>query len=475
LFNRGIAAGRATRAKRGARARQETLVAPAAWDAAVKPGARDARGAPGEPGEPDARGAPDRGETLVKEARAAGSAGARREALVAQAASDGRAAPEQREARAALDRRVERTALDRRVARVGVEQRVARLRREGGTTLVEVVVSVALLAIFTVATASAVTSGAATSADNRARVGASALGQREMEYSSQIITTQGSQRLRQLGVAGTEVNPHLTAELQAGSAATGEYQFKLDGVLYRVERSAALWPASEGSACQDASVGKQTIWGTLVTVTVSWSGMGKTTRPHVVKQVFPPGTTETLLTDPAKALIAVKVTGVAGSGSGLRQGVKVQVGGLGAPSAVHLTTQKGCAVFEVAPPPGGAEYEVRLLGGPSGVWVDGAGAHNPAQTVALEAGQSKQVPFEAYDQAARLEVTVVNAPSSVGAVTLEPAAGVANTHAQLIDPDTRQAVFEHVYPGTYFAKAGDASQMVELAPGSNKAIELAVS
>ncbi|MDR2380576.1 MAG: hypothetical protein LBE08_05280, partial [Bifidobacteriaceae bacterium] len=55
---------------------------------------------------------------------------------------------------------------------------------DAGSTMIEVIVSVLLLVLFTTATTVAVSAGTNTSSDNRARVGASALAQRELEYIS---------------------------------------------------------------------------------------------------------------------------------------------------------------------------------------------------------------------------------------------------------------------------------------------------
>ncbi|MDR2453827.1 MAG: carboxypeptidase-like regulatory domain-containing protein [Bifidobacteriaceae bacterium] len=339
-----------------------------------------------------------------------------------------------------------------------------------GASLVEVVVAIAVMAVFTLAAAAVVATTSATSRDNRARLGASGLAQRELEFASQAIAGGGAQALR---AAGLVANPNLSAELASGEA---EYAFKIDGQRYRLTRQAELWQARTGSACESETIGGQAVWGTIVTVTVTWEGLGQGAKPHVAAQVFPPMRDETLGLDPGQALLAVKVGGGAGAGAGAaRAGVKVEVAGQGAPSFQATTDQTGCALVPVTPPPGALGlYQVKLLGDGSGQWVTPGGDDHPVQEVAgVAPGASRRVGFPPYDRAAQLTVNVVGASAAVGSAQIEPASGAQGaTTAKTLDAAGR-ARFDKVFPGTYFVTAGQAApQTVELAPGAAKTVEV---
>jgi type II secretory pathway pseudopilin PulG len=333
--------------------------------------------------------------------------------------------------------------------------------------MIEVVVSVALLAVFSTATVMAVTTGTATSSENRARVGAASLAQRELEYVSQIITTSGTAKLRK---EPTKINPDLTPELTAQTP-SGEYAFELDGTLYRVERKVSNWLASQGSACDDSTIGKNPVIGTLVTVSVTWDGMQNTTKPHVASKVFPPKTDETLALAPGTSLLAVSVDGVAGPGGTQRAGVRVQVAGgtvLSAPIA--YTNSNGCTLFQVQPDAAGTIYQVQLLGGPSGLWIDEGGDEKPVtDTELVMPDQNLPVPLK-YDQAATLKVTVKGGDESDW-VTLESADAELGIPIQ--EPiEGGVASFPKVYPGTYTARLHDTTKAVELAPGEDGELTL---
>ncbi|MDR1295748.1 MAG: hypothetical protein LBK59_12500 [Bifidobacteriaceae bacterium] len=125
---------------------------------------------------------------------------------------------------------------------------------------------------------------------------------------------------------GLVANPNQTAVVSgAGTGATAEYGFSMDGQRYRVEREASVYDNNVKSACAGADVADQSAQGTLVTVTVTWEGMSAATKPHVASKAFPPHPDAAGGLAADKAQLVVKVTGDAGAGTGPRQGITVNV------------------------------------------------------------------------------------------------------------------------------------------------------
>ena len=350
---------------------------------------------------------------------------------------------------------------------------------DSGSSLMEVVVSVVLLALFTTATTMVLAQATGTSTDNRARVGASALAQRELEYASQAITQgEGSSALRKAGINGTVVNPNVPAELDTGP--DQEYRFLLDGVRYKVVREATTWETTAGSACEADTVSGKTkfVYGTLVTVTVTWTGMGETTRPHVASQVFPPKRDETLGTDDSVAVVSVGVEDIAGVPQG---GISVQFTGPGT-TLTRTTSAKGCATFEVTPDPAGTDYVATLFGDGKSVWVNPSGEENPSYTYPKVKPQDSAIyVFEdGYERAAQLTVKVVNAQAlAITTVQIEPVSDTAGMTRQAVLDIGGSAIFSLVYPGLYYLTALGAEavlppQPVELEPGTSPTAELVI-
>jgi type II secretory pathway pseudopilin PulG len=339
----------------------------------------------------------------------------------------------------------------------------ARGRRETGSTLIEIVVSVALLAVFSTATVLAVTKGTATSSENRARVGAASLAQRELEYVSQVIAGSGTAELRK---APTVVNPNLSEELKAAKP-SGDFKFRLDGTLYRVERKVANWFASQGSACDDSTIGKTPVIGTLVTVSVTWDGMENATKPHVASKVFPPKKDETLALEKGTSLLAVQVDGAAGTDGTAREGVKVEIsGGPVISSPVSATNAKGCTLFQVKPAATGTVYHVQLMGGPGGTWISPSREVQPVTDTELVMPDTNvPIPLQ-YDRAAKLSVLVTGARESEY-VTLTPADISLGLPRQEPIDEAGVSEFLNVYPGFYTAKLRDATASLELTSGEN--------
>jgi hypothetical protein len=345
----------------------------------------------------------------------------------------------------------------------------------------EVVVSVFLLTLFTAATTVAITSSTSTSFNNRARVGASTLAQRELEYVSREITQgDGAAKLRAMGEVA---NPHVTAELAAegvspGTASHVEFGFALDGTAYRVVRQVDRWAASSGSACDSETINDKTmIYGTLVTVTVTWEGMSQAAKPHTASQIFPPKRNETLALDPGQALLVVEVEGeVDATGSSRKAGVRIKLAtASGKELATKVTDKKGCVAFEVTPVAGAEDdYIATALGdSTSTTWVSEGGATEPTvEFTDIVPGDSRINPIKPYDKAATLTVQVSGEIGTVAAVNLSTSSSEPGTQAN-IDETTNKAVFEHVYPGLYYVSASGLTPVpITLAPGSSESIEL---
>jgi type II secretory pathway pseudopilin PulG len=320
-----------------------------------------------------------------------------------------------------------------------------------GTSIVEVVVSVVILSIFGIAAMMTVSQGAVTSADNRARIGAAGLAQRELDEAGTKIaaSAEGASELIEEGLVA---NPNPQAVVSGtGSGATTEYGFSMDGQRYRVERKASLYDNGLKSPCSTLGVGAQAVQGTLVTVTVTWEGMSAGAKPHVASKVFPPHPDAVDGLADGKAQIIITVTGDDGSGvTGLLQGIKVSVAGPGSGAAAITTNDAGCAVFVVTPAAGGSEYEVTLDGyAGAGQYVYSNGAPNPTYTMPLSPGERGPHKFPDYSLSGRVTVELgpTSPPPVDPVVVLEPmwAAG-APMSAELVEG---KALFEPVAPGTY--------------------------
>jgi hypothetical protein len=325
---------------------------------------------------------------------------------------------------------------------------------------VEVVVSIVLLSIFSIATAAVVAQGTAASADNRARIAASGLAQRELEFVADIIAAS-PEGVDSLLSPATAVNPNVTGDLDSGDPV---FAYRVDGDKFRVERQTKHQMIGAGSPCEVGGPATTKQFATLVQVTVAWEGMSAGTKPHVESALFPPhrGASAAGLAD--QAILGVDVTGVTGADAG-RPDMKVRVTGPG--TAFETTTDAtGCAIVVVKPPATGADYEVTLLGhtGPT-LYVDSNRQPQPSQTVySLKPGDSRPVPFELYDPAASLTVTVdTTLDPSVTSVAVLPSSAGFGPEMPLPLTDGK-AEFDILCPGNYSVWAGTSSGTPD-APG----------
>jgi type II secretory pathway pseudopilin PulG len=336
--------------------------------------------------------------------------------------------------------------------------------------MVEVMISVVLLSVFSVAAMLVVTSGTAASADNRARITAAGLAQRELDLVSQVIT--GSPNGAQLVVGEGEVtNPNLVDELSAtpGGIPTSDFPFALDGQKYKIVRNAAAYDTAVKSPCSDGS-GVEAAQGVQVTVTVAWEGMGAGTSPHVVSKVFPPGRRASAGIPAGQAQIVVRIQGSAqGADYGPRPSIRVEVTGPDVLTPSVNTNSVGCAVISVVPAPAGSSYTVTLGGyqGGSAAFVNPAGNPSPSQNVGAKPDQRVQVQIENYSEVATLKVNVINATEAVQMVWARPWSpeGGGDSAAALVNG---VATFAALAPGKYDIMIGGVTyDEVDLVSGPN--------
>jgi type II secretory pathway pseudopilin PulG len=348
--------------------------------------------------------------------------------------------------------------------------------------MIEVVISVVLLVIFTGAVMVALTTGSATTSDNRARIVAASLAQRELEIVGQEIGATTGAATAMTSGTGLAINPHPQTAVGGGEGpimkGPAEYPFAIDGELFRVERLAV--PQAVGaSACDETGLAGNRQMATLVTVTVTWESMGSGSAPHVASKLFAPNKNASTGLEPDEALIAVRVSGLgADSSAAARSGIRVELTGPGSVAGVRPTNDKGCVLFKVKPPSSGdASYTAKLVGHMTGAaYITPGGALNPTESVDMvKQGDARVITFSSYDPAASLTVTVANLHDGVFQVNIWAAAGGAgNLQSATISGST--ATFEHLYPGTYTIQAGSSDEkVVVLGPGEHGTATLAVS
>ncbi|MDR1633488.1 MAG: hypothetical protein LBS27_00880 [Bifidobacteriaceae bacterium] len=338
--------------------------------------------------------------------------------------------------------------------------------------MVEVMIAVLLLSVFSIAAVMAITGGTAASSDNRARITAAGLAQRELDYSGEVIASgsNGANLLRD-PVLYPPVNPNLPASMDTGDA---NYAFGVDGQRYKVERSVTTYVTQVNSPCDSGSGATQTAEGTVVTVTVSWEGASAATRPHVASKVFPPHPNAVSGLTTGQSQIAVVVKGDDQNGTGPRQGVVVEVSGPQVLSPREVTNINGCAVFKVVPgSSAGSLYTVTLIGYQGGgSYVFTNGQVQPHIDVTVLPDETKLVPFNGYSQAGSITVRVLNAPISVQIVDLrpqDPNAGGPRS-AYLVGG---AALFGDLPPGYYSIEIGGVSKgTANVAPGLNPPVDV---
>jgi hypothetical protein len=278
----------------------------------------------------------------------------------------------------------------------------------------EVVVAALLIAICAVAVGTILISAIKASQNDRQRVAASNLAQREIETSNNLFGTSDTAALA-LGNSGTVVNP---TPYQADAAGNSV----VDGTHYTVTRTAEWLPVGNGaSACDGSSL--VTYPSLRITATVTWPNMAPV-KPISETDILTPQ--KTLLGNTTESYLAVKVINSAGLA---QSGVNVSLSG---PSSATptVTDSSGCAVFQLTTT---GSYSATLN---NTGYVDNTGNARPSKSQSVAAGQLYVLQFS-YDQAATMRIvqsvlTGYPAPTLPSVVNYGNAALPGTTHSLAI-------------------------------------------
>ncbi|MDR1295361.1 MAG: hypothetical protein LBK59_10510 [Bifidobacteriaceae bacterium] len=346
-------------------------------------------------------------------------------------------------------------------------------------TIVEVVLSIVLLSIFSLASLTAIASTQRHGVHNRARVAAASLAQRELEFAEEQITASPSgagDLLAAVDAAGGSLDdPH-----PLDVAASPGQGYVVDGVAYSTSVQAALHTVGNASLCDSGTAGSPQADGqffaTLVTVTVRWEDMGGT-EPETVSQVFAPHQRVVLgELDADQSVIAVAVLGSPLTGGVPREGISVSLeDSSGLVIGQALTQPPGCATFTVAAPDdGGRTYRVWLEGsGTTGeTYVSSDRQPRPSRDVTVSGPrQLERVRFENYDKASSLAVRVVGQSALIHAVNVEPLNGMGEPFQVSINAGL--ATIPDLYPGTYTVSLSSGESLtVTVAEGTLREVTL---
>jgi type II secretory pathway pseudopilin PulG len=254
--------------------------------------------------------------------------------------------------------------------------------RDEGTTMIEVLVAAILMAVAAAAIGTVLLAAVKTSTNDRQRVAASNLAQREIENARNLFGTSDAAAIA-LGASGTVTNP---TPYPSGSVGADSV---VDGSTYRVVRTAKWLPTGTGSnACDGGSA----VTYPSLQVDVSVSALsGRNIKPLSETTLLTPQ--KTLLATTTEAYIAVKVLNAAGTAG---SGVNVTVSGPSS-TAPQTTDSTGCAVFMVTQ---AGSYTVSLS---NTGYVDNNGAATPSKVQVVANGQLYVLPFS-YDKAAAIRI-----------------------------------------------------------------------
>jgi type II secretory pathway pseudopilin PulG len=346
---------------------------------------------------------------------------------------------------------------------------------------VEIIVSVVLLSILSIATITLFTATQRTTAQNRARIAAANLAQRELEFAEEQITASDSGGADLVAAAsltdGHLINPHPLNGSDPGEPYT------VDGMAYTVEVVPRPHLVDGGSACApdgpDDAQGADKLFATLVTVNVTWTSMG-TALPETVSQLFAPhlGVVSSE-TEANTSVIVVSVAGSAAAGSVARPNVAIVVeNAQGEGTYVGTTNGSGCAPFSIPIPEGTTgTFRVRLEGStvPTTTYVSSDRQTQPTRNNIVVDGPHRlvRVEFENYDIAGKLTVVVAGSHPLVDSVRVAALNGL--TAPFLVPLVNGEAEMTDLYPGTYTVSVatGD-SATVTLGEGQISSVTLAV-
>ncbi len=270
-----------------------------------------------------------------------------------------------------------------RTARTGLRpwRRGADDARDGGFTMIELMVSMTILALVSASFAYGLELAMSVTRQDRARVQATNLAARELEI---VRNEFGASKTAPttLGAVSEVTNPH---PLPGG---TNGQPLNLDGLDFTVVRTVEWLPAGTGtSPCDGGSAVTYPSLG--VNVRVEWEENGTERDVESNTVLTPPkGTLATI-----QGFIAAKVLGADGTGVA---SLPVDITGPGG-SQTRVTAADGCAVFALTTL---GNYDV-VLDEPGYVSFDGQPTTSKPTTVT--AGSIQIVPFS-YDAAATLDL-----------------------------------------------------------------------
>lgn len=270
------------------------------------------------------------------------------------------------------------------VLTVKLTRRLSAAAGDDGFTLVEMMVSLLILAIVSSGFAYGLQMAMSVTRDDRARVQASNLAARELEIVRNEFGASKSAPTT-LGATSQVTNPH---PLPGGTAGQ---PLNLDGTKFTVVRTVEWLPAGTGtSPCDGGSA--VTYPSLAVNVRVWWQEHGSTRDVEANTVLTPPkGTLATI-----QGFIAAKVQGADGNGvSSLPVGITGPGG-----AQTRVTAGDGCAVFALSTA-GNYTVTVNVSG-----YVSFDGQPSMSKPAVVAAGSIQVVPFS-YDEAATLVLDYV--------------------------------------------------------------------
>ena len=286
--------------------------------------------------------------------------------------------------------------------------RARRDRDESGLSLIELMMAMLIFSLAATAIASGFIAAIKTSGNDRNRLAATNLAQRELEIARNVFAESDTGYDDLLG-AGTVVNPN---PLPGGTAGQ---PLRVDGRPYTVTRRVQTIDGARGQSLCDGGTG--VLYPALaVNVTVTWPSLGNA-KPVESNTILTPPKTQISSTS---AYVAVKLTGI----SNLRTaGVPVRVTrkSTGALINTVVTASDGCAAFKIDNFPGPNPNYVVSVDEPG--YVDNNGQQALSKDITVTAATFQLVPLS-YARAATLAVTfkssddTYSVPTGVGSVGL---------------------------------------------------------
>lgn len=344
--------------------------------------------------------------------------------------------------------------------------------KDGGMSLVEVVVAVVVLAIVSASVLAIILQSQSAGADNRSRIAAANLAAREIDLVREQFGRSKDAPV-QIANAGTVTNPHSLEGQMAGT------ELVVDGTPYTVTRSASWNITGDGeSACEGGSLVKYP--SLAISVSVTWPNMGSI-KPVVSHTALAP--TKGNGVPSTSSFVAVGVVDSAGAAN---PGRAVRVVGSNGETRSGLTDASGCAVITVNPSTSGTAYTAELT---DTGYVDVNGAANPSRTVGtLTPGQLNNNVKIAYDRAASLRVSIVDEAGSPvsdadvagSQITVISTEATGSTGSQLRTVTGAVTTIGELWPTTYGAFYGSTApaegySSILLTPGDTGELDVKIA